>query len=428
MDRQLIFSHEVFFALLLRAFNLLATLLSTLLLARTLGPEAYGQYSQMMAISMFLALPIQAGLPQLVVREIAMARAKFDSFLMKEIWGWSIMTTLVFSVITGTLVLLLSPYWKIFGFTTSGMLVYLVGLPPLLALSATLTAALRGTGKVLRGLISEFFMRPLAYNAFLLVDWLTTRQIEVQEAIVYSIWAYFSSVAVALWFFSKILPIHSWFPSFSVGVPFRNWLKSILLFSLLEGSWVILTQGSILLLSVLSGSESVANFKVTLQMASLAMIGFEVGGLVLAPRIARLWTLGRKHEIERIMVSAAKWTWWFNVLWVSLFLIYGHSLIFLAFGPEYLDAYSPLLILLLSNLVRSPVAFSALFLNMSQKELYSALVTVLSAIVNLGVGYVLIPSFSVSGAAVALGFSLALRYWILWTLSRKILNTNGSSV
>ncbi|MDW8358806.1 hypothetical protein, partial [Thermus sp.] len=282
-------------------------------------------------------------------------------------------------------------------------------------------------GKVLRGLIPEFFIRPLAYNVFLLVDWLTTRQIKVQEAVMYSIWAYLSSIAVALWLFSKVLPTNSWFPSFSIRVPFKNWLKSILLFSLLEGSWVILTQGSILLLGVLSDSESVANLKIALQMASLAMIGFEVGGLVLAPRIARLWTLGRKYEIERIMVSATKWTLGLNAFWMSLFLIYGHSLIFLLFGPEYLDAYSSLLILLLANLIRSPVAFSALFLNMAQKESYSALVTVLSAIINLVAGYVLIPSFSVSGAAAALGFSLALRYWILWALSGKILNTNDSS-
>lgn len=46
-------------------------LLSAIILARTLGPEAFGQYAFVMALLSLLTLPVAAGLPQLLTREVS---------------------------------------------------------------------------------------------------------------------------------------------------------------------------------------------------------------------------------------------------------------------------------------------------------------------------------------------------------------------
>lgn len=55
----------------LKLLYLPLTLITSIVLARGLGPAGYGQYSFVMAAISILALPVGAGLGQLVTREVA---------------------------------------------------------------------------------------------------------------------------------------------------------------------------------------------------------------------------------------------------------------------------------------------------------------------------------------------------------------------
>ena len=54
-----------------KIFSLIAAMLISILLARTLGPEEYGLYVFVSAFIPLAALPITGGLPQLLTREVA---------------------------------------------------------------------------------------------------------------------------------------------------------------------------------------------------------------------------------------------------------------------------------------------------------------------------------------------------------------------
>ena len=55
----------------LKLLSLPLTLAASILLARGLGPEGYGQYAFIMAVMTMLSLPIGRGLGQLITREVA---------------------------------------------------------------------------------------------------------------------------------------------------------------------------------------------------------------------------------------------------------------------------------------------------------------------------------------------------------------------
>ncbi|MFW6089999.1 MAG: oligosaccharide flippase family protein, partial [Gemmatimonadota bacterium] len=65
---------------MLRVSSAAVSLVVSILLARMLGPEGYGIYAFAYAVIMLLALPAQAGLPTLLVREVARYEAD-------ERWG-----------------------------------------------------------------------------------------------------------------------------------------------------------------------------------------------------------------------------------------------------------------------------------------------------------------------------------------------------
>src|SRR5690606_12549330 len=59
----------------LKLGGLATTAIVAVLLARLLGPEGYGLYSYALAWATMLGIPVQFGIPTLVVREVARLRA-----------------------------------------------------------------------------------------------------------------------------------------------------------------------------------------------------------------------------------------------------------------------------------------------------------------------------------------------------------------
>ena len=61
----------------------------TVALAQLLGPEQFGLYSFIIALSLALAVPTQAGLPLLIVREVAAAPAARSWASVKGLLAWA---------------------------------------------------------------------------------------------------------------------------------------------------------------------------------------------------------------------------------------------------------------------------------------------------------------------------------------------------
>jgi len=79
----------------MRVLAVIASLLSSIALARTLGPETYGTYAFVLSLIVLLALPVQMGLPTLITRETAKAITLQDWGLLRGIWSWSVSLVMI---------------------------------------------------------------------------------------------------------------------------------------------------------------------------------------------------------------------------------------------------------------------------------------------------------------------------------------------
>src|SRR5690606_22963194 len=128
-----------------RVVALGSTMATSVVLARALGPSAFGTYAYVFAIVTLLALPSQVGIPTLLVRETAKAQAEEAWPRLKGLWAWAtrtiVLTSAGLAIVAGVVVVLRGDRM---GHDLRWTLVAGLILVPLIALGNARGAALNG--------------------------------------------------------------------------------------------------------------------------------------------------------------------------------------------------------------------------------------------------------------------------------------------
>ena len=149
--------------------NLALAFISSILVARSLGPAGYGAYAFIMSLVSLLALLSCLGLPELMVREIAKYEQSREWGLIRGLLHKGHVSV----ACVGVLLMLLVAMGSLI-FSTSAELdrwrLLLIALPliPVIAMANLRTAALRGLRRVVMGAIPEMVIKPAAFLMALL--------------------------------------------------------------------------------------------------------------------------------------------------------------------------------------------------------------------------------------------------------------------
>jgi O-antigen/teichoic acid export membrane protein len=221
---------------ILRAANTGLGFISTVLLARWLGTEGYGIYAYALAWTSVLAIPAQAGLPHLVVRETALGVANNRPELVKGIWRWAgqmvTVLSLSIAVIFGIIFFL--------GRAEAGSpqaltMAWALVLLPISVLGDLRGAALRGLKRVLPGQLPEFVIRPGLLIFFVLgAGWLVSDLFSPELVMMLNVGAALAAFAIGAWMLWKNTP-----ESVQQASPVsdgKKWLMSSLMFALMSSS------------------------------------------------------------------------------------------------------------------------------------------------------------------------------------------------
>lgn len=378
----------------------------TVLLARILGPESYGVYAFAFAVVMLLAIPVQAGLPTLLVREVARYEESGSRALMRGLVRRANQAVAGLALAIGLAAAAVS---VLFGDRLSAeqarTFAWALALLPLIGLGNVRGAVLRGLRRVVQGQLPEQIVRPGLFVAALGAFLVLGRELTSSLAMALHAGAALLAFLVGALLLIRALPgeVRRARPAYRT----RSWLGSLMPLTLLSGIQLVNSQADIVLLGVLASPEDVGVYRVATQAALLVIFALTAVNLVLAPHLARAYSARDRAELQNLATWSARIVL-VTALPVAVALIaFGRPILSLVFGDAYTAGAGALAILCIGQLTNAAAGSVGLILNMTGHEQDTVRGVALAAVINVVLNVALIPPFGIEGAAVATAVSLA---------------------
>jgi len=380
--------------------------------ARFLGPEQYGLYGYVISILTLLTLPVTAGLPYLIIREVANLQLEEKWQYLRGIISWSRWYVLIISFIM-VAITIPAIYYDFFKPSVASLLVIALVLIPFRGLLAQQEAILNGFRKPVLAQIPSQVLAPVITLSllFFLVfnNSELTGEVLIKITIVASLLAFFLSA----WYLNKIIKQESEIekPKYLI----KQWHMSLTPFALMMIVGTLNTELASVFLGWLDTTESVAFFKVAMQGMMLITLGLNSINSVIMPQVARFYRQGDLKKTQQLLTKSVRLSGFFSLPIILVLIVFGQFAIEVLFGKEYLSAYPLLVILCIGQTVNVLMGSVGLVLNMTNNEKYSLRALLISLFISVLLLLALIPIYSTIGAAVAVTVGL-----IVWNLLLSI--------
>lgn len=385
----------------MQMFNSLMAFLVGVLLARGLGPEGFGQFSYVYAWVLLGANLIQAGLPPLLIREIASYQGEGRSDLSNGIIALA--QRLVLTVAALAIGFALACYQLGLLDGAQGPLL-LAGMPALafLTLSSVREAATRGLGGVLIGQVSELLIRPGANLALLLLLLAGFWPLVPLNAML----AFSAACAAALLFSSLNLrqrrrPIASVAPRYDTA----TWLPGFWKMSAIGWIEAINIQASVIILGAFMTAKEVGDYRVAAQVALLMLVMIKVLMAIQGPVLSAAYSRGAAGEMQHLSTRSSVVCTLFAAPFLLVSVSFGEELVALIFGSAYVSAVTAFQILALGQLVSAlgGTVNTLAYATRSEAAMLAMQLGMLA--INLGLSLWLAPRYGSIGAATAVAVS-----------------------
>lgn len=374
--------------------------LTSMVIARGLGAENYGHYVLITSVMAILALPLYAGMPALLVREIVRIRIEKDWPLFHGARHRVSQTILAGSSIVFILILGFYFFGLYSGDKETPLLLMLAfPLAPLMALNGTRSAMLRGFNKIFYSQLPDQVIKPfahfsilsfLAFTGLMTVAWaLTSLMVATLAAFIFG--------TIILRKQISLLP--------EVNVKkyeTMRWFKSLMPFTAIAAMYTVNNQAAILILGWLSDPSEVAYLRIADRMAQIVVIALTVANVVSGPQIARFAKMHDYDRLEKTARHSVRLALAIAFPIIIIYFFFGNYLIELAFGDEYSSSvWVPLIFISAGQFVNVFFGSVGNVLNMTGNEKFSLIGVVLGLSTNIILSIILIPKYHSVGAAIA---------------------------
>jgi len=186
---------------------------------------------------------------------------------------------------------------------------------------------------------------------------------------------------------------------------FKPWILAALPLLVMTGSDLTLQSADVLIVSrYMTPTDVAIYFAAAKTMALIMFVHYAVGSAV-ANRYAALHARGDKEALRSFVRDAVHWTFWPSLAAAILLLALGMPLLWL-FGPQFVEGYPVMLILVVGFLFRSSMGPAEFLLNMLGEHKVCAAVLFMTAMLNIALNLALVPAFGLMGAATATSLAL----------------------
>lgn len=380
--------------------------LNAMLLARFLGAQGYGAFTNGMAWVSLLVIPATLGFGTLLVREVAIFRSQANWCALKGILRFADTIVLILSFLLSCGLAVVAQF--IFAGPDKTVMRHTLWvaafLLPLFAFSQLRNATLRGLEHVVRSRLPGMILRPGLLLSGILLIWLFAQaKLNAPTAMAVNVAATVCTLAVSSVWTKRFLPSEIKYSEPKISpVP---WLRSALPMLIYSNMQILLGQTDVVMLGAIRGAADTGIYAAASRLAYLLAFVTVAGETALAPVMARLHASEGQGQLQRILTRFVRMSF-FLVLPFGIGTILVRSWILSIFGPDFSAAESALVILVVGRLVDVALGSGALMLSMTGYERMVAGVFAAAAMVNLALNALLIPRYGVEGAAVASTISL----------------------
>lgn len=203
--------------------------------------------------------------------------------------------------------------------------------------------------------------------------------------------------------FKKLGPVN---PAVSIST------KSIFLTSypmaLNAMTFFLMQSTDVIMLGKFEQFTSVAYYEIALRVAAVTAIGVMSVNVVIAPKIAELYSHNNKVELKKLFKTSIRLMVLLSTPAILFLFLFADFLLGL-FGEEYKVAKTSLFILIGAQYVVSFMGLAGNYMNMSGKQQVLHKILLFAFFLNVGLNYWFIPILGINGSALATGLVI-----ILW--------------
>lgn len=374
-----------------------------IVLARLLGPEEFGRYSFLMSLIALFVLPTIAGMPQLLIREVANAQLEKRWGELKGILHWAMAYIVVTSFIV-MLLLAIAIKSQFIRPDIGNLLWIALLLIPLRGLLSRQNAILNGLrfpvlAQLPQGVLTSIFS--LIIIGFLLVIGESLNaHVLIKVQIFSSLFGLFISAIVIR--FKVPNEVYNWNANYNI----KTWHKTLLPFTLLALISTMNMELASVVLGFLANEESVAYFKVAMQGVTLLSLGLAAINTIVAPQIARSYKQCNFIETQNIISNSVKLSTLTSIPFALGLIFLNDWIITIVFGEEYLPASPIITILCIGQIVNVLMGSVGIVLQMTNCERESLKVSIITLLLSVFLLFVLVPPLESIGAAIAVTISV----------------------
>lgn len=397
-----------FFNVFTNIFGSLASLLSSLLIAKYFGSSVLGTLAILSAIFTIASLISNFGFSQLIVRLIPEYRQKFGIQsaynLYHQIRNIHFFLTLLVLIIYFVLI-----HWiEIIFFKDSPYPIHLILLLGLIVIPLNATyvfnlQAIRSLKKLLSYNILEvaprfLFLLLLSFAIFFQSNPATIIYAKLLGNVLSGLLAIY--LLRKVWKFLKISDLSS----MESRVKSNDLIKMASPFFLINFLYFLMSQIDTLMMGSMLDENAVGIYQIAIKLT--AIISFVIQGVLLfsGPLLSELYASKDFIKLEHFIKRITRVLFLISLPLYLFIFRYGEQILSY-FGKEFENGYLALIIMITSQLVLTWYALVSVFLKMTGYQVQLSKLIFLSVLINIVMNIILIPKLGINGAAVASLFS-----------------------
>jgi O-antigen/teichoic acid export membrane protein len=163
----------------------------------------------------------------------------------------------------------------------------------------------------------------------------------------------------------------------------------------------VIGQTGVVLLGMFRSETEVGYYAIAVKLATLTAFILQAINTIAAPKFSQLNHSGKMDELFHVAKKSSKLIFWTTAPILITLLSFGNFFLVLLYGPNFTVAYMALVYLVIGQFVNAISGSTDIFMNMTGHQNIFKNIMLISALLNIGLNLLLIPTFGIVGSAIA---------------------------